>query len=159
MVFLRIYDYICDNLNTKEKMHAMELKKLEDDFYVSAQIALDELPAIAKQGFKTLICNRPDGENMGQPSFEAIEKAAAELGLACKWLPVTAPTLTNESATAMGALIADSEKPILAYCRTGTRCTVLWGLDQAIGKKRPVDEIEDMASHAGYDLSERLRQF
>lgn len=137
----------------------MELKKLEDDFYVSAQITPDEVKAIAEQGFKTIVCNRPDGEDADQPTFENIEKAAHEAGLACKWLPVTAPTLTNERATAMGGLLDASEKPVLAYCRTGTRCTVLWGLDQAIGEKRAIEKIEELASLAGYDLSERLSGF
>lgn len=137
----------------------MELKKLEDDFYVSAQITVEDVKAIAEQGFKTLICNRPDGEDINQPPFEVLEKAATDAGLACVWLPVIAPTLTHERATAMGRLVDHSEKPVLAYCRTGTRCTVLWGLDQAIGEKRPVEEIEEMASKAGYDLSEHLKEF
>lgn len=137
----------------------MNLKKLQDDFYVSEQITVEQVKALADQGFKTIICNRPDGENTDQPTFETIEQAAQAAGLACEWLPVTAPTLTNDSATAMGELVANSEKPVLAYCRTGTRCTVLWGLDQAMSKTMPVEEIEERASQAGYDLSERLKAF
>jgi sulfide:quinone oxidoreductase len=60
-------------------------------------------PTIADQGFRAIICNRPDGEGMDQPTFEEIEAAARPSGLEARYLPITAGKVQDEDAEAFGA--------------------------------------------------------
>jgi sulfide:quinone oxidoreductase len=100
----------------------MHYPKLSSILTVAPQIRPEDLDAIAAAGYKTVINNRPDGEAMDQPT-----------------------------AAAMAELIEQAQKPVFAYCRTGTRCTVLWALSEA-GKLAP-ETIVNRAAEAGYDLN------
>lgn len=89
--------------------------------YVGRQINEGEIELLVKAGIKTVICNRPDGEEPGQPSFTSIEAAAKAAGLHAIYLPVTMPGLTIEAAEQMTKAINVSTKPVFAYCRSGGR--------------------------------------
>lgn len=126
-------------------------KKLTDHVSVSEQIKEADLARLAAQGFKSIICNRPDGEGADQPLFAEIETAARAAGMAARYVPVTAGKVTDEDAVSFGAALDTLPKPILAYCRTGTRSTTLWALNEA--GKRPAAEIMKIAEVAGFDVS------
>lgn len=127
------------------------MKRLTDDLTVSPQIPLDAIPAIAEAGFKTIMCNRPDNEDPGQPSFEEIKAKAAECGLGAVHLPVASGSVEDSDADAFAKALADLPGPVFAYCRSGTRCTILWALANA--DKMPVNDIVTTAANAGYDVS------
>lgn len=129
----------------------MPARPLTDKLSVSPQIQLDELSDFAKQGFRTLICNRPDGEGADQPTHQELAAAAAALGLSLHYLPVTPGQLDAASIAGFGKLLAEAPGPVLAYCRTGTRSTMLWALSQA--GRQPATELLQTAQDAGYDLS------
>lgn len=129
----------------------MPARALTDQLSVSPQIQPDELPQLARQGFRTLICNRPDGESADQPGHQALAEAAAGLGLRLHYLPVTPGQLDAASVAGFGKLLAEEPGPILAYCRTGTRSTMLWALSQA--GRQPAAQLLQTAQDAGYDLS------
>lgn len=132
----------------------MDVRPLTDDLHVSPQIALADLKALAASGYRAVISNRPDGEEPGQPMAAEMAAAAEAAGLAFRHLPVTVPTMTEADAAAFGAALAELPGPVLGFCRSGTRTTMLWALSQAGG--RPTDEIVAAAAAAGYDL-EALR--
>ncbi len=92
---------------------------------VSGQISPSDVAAIAAAGFRSIICNRPDHEAADQPRFAAIEAAAAALGLATAYLPVTSGAVTEADVDAFAALLATMPAPILAFCRSGARSTTL----------------------------------
>lgn len=129
----------------------MPARPLTDKLSVSPQIQLDELSDFAKQGFRTLICNRPDGEGADQPAHQELAEAAAALGLSLHYLPVTPGQLDAASIAGFGKLLAEASGPVLAYCRTGTRSTMLWALSQA--GRQPAAQLLQTAQEAGYDLS------
>lgn len=79
-----------------------------------------------------MICNRPDGEEPGQPSFEMIEDAAKTAGLEARYIPVTASTMTEDDGRAFGEALETMPGPILAYCRSGARCGLLLQLAQSL---------------------------
>ncbi len=128
----------------------MTPKKITDDLSVAAQILPDEVAELAAMGFKSIIANRPDGEGANQPSFSPIEREAQANGLPVRYIPV-AGTISDADVAAFATALADLPKPVLAYCRSGTRCTVLWALSEA--GHRPMSEILSLASAAGYDMS------
>jgi sulfide:quinone oxidoreductase len=128
----------------------MDIRKITDDFSVSPQISAADVPAIAAAGFRAVVCNRPDGEAPGQPLSGDVAAAVTASGLEWRMLPVSQPSRAD--ADAFGKLLAELPKPVLAFCRTGTRCTVLWSLSE-IDKQRPVQDILTRTRAAGYDMS------
>jgi cysteine desulfurase len=99
---------------------------LSSGFCASRQIAPGDLKAIHNAGFRSVICNRPDGEGADQPSFDAIAVAALELGMDARYLPIAPGGIGEAEVDAFGALVDALPKPILAYCRTGNRSSMLW---------------------------------
>ncbi len=129
----------------------MEIKTVDDELSVAAQIMPSDVAGIAAAGFKTIICNRPDDEGNDQPNFREIEEAAKSAGLTAHYLPVESGKVKDEDAAAFGKLVAAAAKPVFAYCRSGTRSVTLWSLSRA--KTTPLPEILAKARGAGYDMS------
>lgn len=129
----------------------MELKEISPKFAVSPQIAVSDMAAIKAAGYRAIICNRPNGEGADQPSFEEIEAAAKAEGIDARYVPVQSGMVTDEDVSAFSQALTEVQRPVLAYCRTGTRSATLWSLHEA--KKRPVPEILAMTKAAGYDMN------
>lgn len=126
--------------------------QLDTNIFVAGQIAPEDVPDIAAGGFKLIVNNRPDGEGgADQPSAVEIESAAAAHGLDFASLPFTAPTLTAEHAARFAEILKEADGPILAYCRTGNRSSMLWAA-ASIALGAPLEEVLLMAGRAGYDL-------
>jgi sulfide:quinone oxidoreductase len=134
----------------------MEIKKLTNNISVADQITEADLNAISQAGFKSLICNRPDGEGSDQPGYKEIEHAAKSLGLAIRYLPAESGKATDEQGKEFGKLMDELPKPILAYCRTGMRSTTMWAL--ANSEKMPLPMIIETAARAGYDMKALVRR-
>lgn len=129
----------------------LDLRRLSPSLQVSGQIQRADVATLAAAGIHTLICNRPDGEAPDQPGYREIEAEAHRHGLRCVWLPVVGGHIDAAHARAFGAVLAASSGPVLAYCRSGMRCTVLWAFSQAA--RRPWHELQMIAAEAGYDLT------
>lgn len=128
----------------------MKVVKLSESLSVSEQIAITDLPAIAAAGFKTVINNRPDGEEPNQPASVDIESAVRAAGLDYYYFPVTAQNFPGDNLDQMADLIDEPEEPVLAFCRTGTRCTNLW----LVSRDTPQQEqARAVADQLGYDLA------
>jgi len=130
----------------------METKAIDKNMSVSGQITPHDIGALAAAGFRSIVCNRADGEGADQPVFSEVETAAVKAGLVTAYLPVQSGKVTDEDAAAFGALTDKLPKPILAYCRTGTRSATLWALSEG-ARGRPLPAILSAAKLAGYDMS------
>jgi len=126
-----------------------EPRRLTEDIAVCAFVPPDKLAALAPR-FRTIINNRPDSEEPGQPSSAEIEAEARRLGIEYVHIPVVPGQITDEQVTAFGNAIS-GKGPVLAFCRSGQRAATLWALSQA--GKRGVDHILKAVAAAGYDLS------
>ncbi len=129
----------------------MDLRKIDDDISVAPQIQVGDLREIARLGFKTVVANRPDREEPGQPAMADIEAAARENGLNWIYMPVASGNISDQDIDQFRAMIQQSEAPVLAFCRSGTRCTILWALSSA--SDTPAQQIFTKARSAGYDIS------
>ncbi|WEX12123.1 bifunctional protein tyrosine phosphatase family protein/NAD(P)/FAD-dependent oxidoreductase [Chelativorans sp. AA-79] len=129
----------------------MNVNRIDDRLAVSPQIAPDDLATLAAEGYRAVICNRPDGESADQPSFEEIERASRENGLEARYLPVASGLVRDEDAEEFTGAMRTLPGPVLAYCRSGTRSATLWALSEA--KRRPLAEILGKTKAAGYDMS------
>ncbi|MBO6581759.1 MAG: TIGR01244 family phosphatase [Hyphomonas sp.] len=128
-----------------------DIRRVTEAFAVAPQINEEDVAQIQAAGFKTIVSNRPDGEGgVDQPRMGAIRAKAESLGLAFVALPFSgAPT--PEVVERMSNILNEAPQPVLAYCRTGTRCITAWALTHA--GQGTGQEIVDAAADAGYDLS------
>ena len=134
----------------------VEIKQVNDEFSVSAQINLQDVQTLAAQGIRSLICNRPDGEAGDQINVTEIETAAAESGMEVVYLPVISGDFTDVEVSGFLTAIERLPKPTHAYCRTGTRSITLWAFYQRrLGV--PNGQILAAAQRCGYDLSNALQ--
>lgn len=101
--------------------------RISNDFSTSPQLQPEQLAGLAARGFKSVINNRPDGEGGSeQPTSAAIGRAAVSAGLEYAYLPVVSGKITAGEVEAFSRLLERLPKPILAYCRSGTRAGVLY---------------------------------
>jgi len=126
------------------------MKKLTDKIFVDGQIREDDLAEIKAAGVTTIINNRPDGEGMMQPKSADLAAAAKALGIDLVDIPI-AGGFSPDQVSQMADIVADPDKTILAFCKTGTRSTLLWALSQAVDGD--IDVILKTAMDAGYDFS------
>lgn len=129
----------------------MDIRQLTPALSVAPQISAADVPALARAGFRSVICNRPDGEAIDQAAFQAIERACAEQGLQARYLPAETGKVSDAQGQAFGALMKQLPQPVLAYCRSGLRSATMWALSQA-GQMPPASILETTGS-AGYDLT------
>ncbi len=133
------------------------MRTLADGVQVAGQIHAGDVPRLAEAGVCLLVCNRPDDEEPGQPSAAEIRKAAERAGLAFFHLPIDGlPGLA--AARRLHAQMRASAAPMLAYCRSGTRSTMLWALAMVDAGEMGVSEVLHRAAAAGYDLRVLLPQ-
>jgi uncharacterized protein (TIGR01244 family) len=129
-----------------------DLIPIDEKTFVAGQISPDDLEEIAAQGIKLIVNNRPDGEAyFGQPAAKDIEAEAAKHGIAFVNLPFTMATLTPEHVSTFAEILSGTDGQILAYCRTGNRCSLIWAAaNVALGA--PIEAVIAQAAEAGYDL-------
>ncbi len=124
-------------------------RQLTDRIFASPQIGLAEVALAAAQGIGLIVNNRPEGESDDQVPGAEIEAAARAAGLGYVAIPVTHAGFSEAQVKAMAAALASTDRPILAYCRSGTRSTLLWALAEASRGESP-QALAEAAVRAGY---------
>jgi len=127
-------------------------RKLTDSVYASPQITLADIAEAKVRGFSMIVNNRPEDESDDQTPGDAIEAAAREAGLDYIAIPVTHSGFSEWQVDAMAEALGRSTGPVLAYCRSGTRSTLLWALAEA-GRGGNPETLAAQAGGAGYDIS------
>src|SRR3954469_14207428 len=130
----------------------MTLKILTKTLSIAPQVQAGDVPDLATQGFRSVVCNRPDGEGSDQPSFAEIEAACRQCGLAAAYCPVISGDVTDSDARAFGELLESLPAPTAAYSRTGMHSATLWALSEA-GRGRATPDIMAATKAAGSDLN------
>ncbi|WP_375620279.1 MULTISPECIES: TIGR01244 family sulfur transferase [unclassified Bartonella] len=106
----------------------MNLQQIEPDIFISAQISIENIKILAQAGFKTIICNRPDHEELHQPDFSSIRTVANEYGIKAYHIPISPPTIEKSAVEAMQTILKTAPLPLLAYCHHGARSLHLYRL-------------------------------
>lgn len=124
--------------------------KLTETIAASPQIQPEHMSAIAADGYKVVINNRPDGEAMAQPSSDALRAAAQAAGMEYHYYPLNAFNYPGDDLAAIAALFDDESRPVFAFCRSGTRSSNLWVSsrqepDRAVARQH--------AQQMGFDIS------
>jgi len=134
----------------------MDIRRVTNNISVSPQIYPQDLKAIKEAGFRSIICNRPDGEGSDQPTFEEIKSEAQKYGIEALYLPVEGGKVSDNDTESFRKALREMPSPTLAYCRSGTRSITLWSLSRAT--VRSTAEILQCAKNAGYDMSGVVRR-
>lgn len=128
----------------------MDIRPLTDGYAVSPQIAAEDAAAIAAEGFKTVICNRPDGEVPAEFQAETIRAAVEAAGMRFVENPVVGGAITPENVSGQAAVISGQSGPVLAYCASGNRSSIVWAMAQ-VGA-HPLEELIATPARYGYNL-------
>jgi len=128
-----------------------DIKQLCEKFYVAGQIKEADLVAAKGLGASLVICNRPDGEDPGQSDVATVSAWAESMGMAFEHISIDSGGPTGEAINATVEAIK-SGQTIFAYCRTGTRCSILWSLANASTKTIETLDILAATRAAGYDF-------
>ena len=99
----------------------VDIKHVTPDFAVAGQIAPADISSLAAMGFKSIICNRPDREQWGQPEFQSVAEAARAAGMQTESIPFSPGAMSATDVEAFRAALARLPAPVLAYCRSGAR--------------------------------------
>jgi uncharacterized protein (TIGR01244 family) len=135
-----------------EKDQIMTFISLTDAVYVAPQISVHDVRAAQEMGVTLIINNRPEGEADDQVPGNVIEAAAKAAGMAYVAIPVTHSGFSQPQVDAMEKALDGALGGVLAYCRSGTRSTLLWALAESKSGADP-DELTALAADAGFDVS------
>ena len=135
----------------EEEVQTM-FRSINEKVSVSPQITLEDVAAAKAEGVTLIVNNRPDGEEPGAPQSADIEAAAKAAGIDYISIPITHSGFSAPQVDAMITALNGAKGKTLAYCRSGTRSTLLWSLAQAKNGLSP-DEIARLAGNAGYDIT------
>lgn len=106
---------------------AVPVNPLTDSFSVAPQLAPEDMAAVAAAGYKSVIINRPDFEGgADQPTSADVIAAAKAAGLQVEYQPVVSGAITADDVARFAQLLNTLPGPVLAYCRSGARCTNLF---------------------------------
>jgi len=108
----------------------MNLQQLHDNFSISEQISLEDITVLAASGVKTIICNRPDGEEPNQITCAEIKATAEDNGINFVHIPVAGRDVSPAALQEFVNVVQGNDSKIHAYCRTGTRSSIFWQLSQ-----------------------------
>jgi len=131
----------------------MKLQQLTNDIYICDQIELLDIEQFIGLGIKTIINNRPDQE-IKMPLSVAVAEKSKEFGINYYYLPIEPNGYTSNNIESITAILNESFKPVIAYCRTGNRSTSLWAKSQQsiLGRETVIKK----AKKIGFDIEEIL---
>lgn len=129
-----------------------EFRKLTEQFYASPQVTPHEISEAAAMGIALVVNNRPDGEAPDQPPGADIEAATRAAGMDYLAIPIGSAGFSEPQVEILQQALASAEGPVLGFCRSGTRSTLLWSLARTRAGADP-EETGEAAAAAGYDVS------
>jgi len=130
----------------------MDIRPLTDSYSVTPQITPEDLAAIKAAGYRTVICNRPDPEIPEDLHAETMRAAVEAAGLRFVLNPVFPGQLTMENVEIQRDTIDTAPGPVLAYCASGNRSSIVWALANA--GRVPTDDLIAAAGKYGYQLAQ-----
>lgn len=126
-------------------------RPLNDKILVAPQISVEDVANAKNTGVTLIINNRPEDESADQTPGPEIEAAARAAGIDYLAIPVSHAGFAEWQVTAMADKLEEAQGKVLAYCRSGTRSTLLWALARASKGDHPA-VLSEQAADAGYDL-------
>ena len=130
----------------------MQSTQINEFLSVAGQIGKADIAEIAKAGFATIINHRPDDEEPGQLGHGDAEVEAKKRGLEYRYQPVTTGSITRAQVVEFEKMLLRSPQPVLAHCRSGTRCYLMWAATRVLFNDESALKLVAEAAVKGYDL-------
>jgi uncharacterized protein (TIGR01244 family) len=130
----------------------MQSTQINEFLSVAGQISKADIAEIAKAGFGTIINHRPDDEELGQLGHGEAETEAKKRGLEYRYQPVTIGSITRQQVADFEKMLLRSPQPVLAHCRSGTRCYLMWAATRVLFNDESALKLVAEAAIKGYDL-------
>ena len=127
------------------------IRELDLRTLVGGQIQAADIPHLKASGVTMIVCNRPDGEDEGQPTAAEIESAAEAEGIGFRHVPIIRGIGPSDVEAMQDAMDAADGK-LLFYCRSGNRSALTWAVARR-GQGASLEEVQSAVSGAGFDLS------
>lgn len=119
---------------------ALEITEHKPLLSTAPQASPEDMAQVAAAGFVSVMNNRPDFEGgLDQPTAQAVGAAARAQGLVFYDLPFSGADLSPALAQDFARLVNEAPKPILVYCRSGTRSTMVFRMALELGFLNPQD--------------------
>ncbi len=131
----------------------MPAARVSEKLWVSSQPSVEEIRSLQDKGFKTLVNNRPDDEDADQPGTGVEAQAAKVSGLTYAFIPVTGTTITEADVRAFQRAVNESEGPVFAHCRTGTRSLNLYLIGEVLDGRMSADDVIAFGRERGFDTN------
>jgi uncharacterized protein (TIGR01244 family) len=119
---------------------------------VAPQPKLSDFQIFKRQGFTTVVNNRPDGEDPNQLGSAAEAEAARAAGLGYVHIPVTSTGMTEDDARLLKETIEQAPGPVVAHCRSGARSFYLWVLSGDLDSHTDAERLA-LAAELGVDAN------
>ncbi|WP_128253949.1 TIGR01244 family sulfur transferase [Falsirhodobacter deserti] len=129
----------------------MDIRQITDNYAVSPQIGLEDVATLREAGFTTVIDNRPDEEIPASLHADKMRSAVEAAGMVFVDNPITPGNLTMNAVEAQRQAIDASQGPVLAYCASGNRSSIIWAL--AYAAEMDTDDLIALPARHGYDLN------
>ena len=138
------------NANAK-RLADTTVRKLDDGYWTAGYITAQDVKMAADCGFKSIVNILPK-DDTDQHMTDAEAKSIVETaGLDYRYMPLYGHQVNNQYiASAYGSMVAELPEPVLTYCRSGTRVTLLWAMIKA--GDLTIDDLLDRALDNGYDI-------
>lgn len=117
-------------LRSYKSLVKMEIEFIAENIAVSPQIKPETISELKELGFKTIVCNRPDGEEANQPSFAEIESACNKNNIKAVYIPIINGPISYATVDEFRQCLLEVSRPVLAYCRSGARSKTVFSLVQ-----------------------------
>ena len=104
----------------------VQIYKFTESCSIAAQIQPDDVKTLKQDGYTTIVCNRPDNEDFGQPSADSVAAECEKHGVAFHLLPISRAGISADMIERFQTIVEASDGAVLAYCRSGQRSSVLW---------------------------------
>lgn len=131
----------------------MRIFKVNDRLSVATQPQLEEFADIARLGFRSVINNRPDGEEAIQPDSASEQEAARAQGLDYRQIPIRSGALGEHDVRAFQRAMAEMPGPVLAHCRSATRSLNLFAIGEVLDGRMKSKDLLRLGESAGIDLT------
>ena len=129
-----------------------EATKINEQLSVTGQISLADIAGFAKAGFATIINQRPDNEEPGQIDHLAAAAEAEKQGIEYRYQPIVTSAITRHEVSEFQNMLLRDGKPILAHCRSGTRCYLMYALTRTLFDGESPLRLVGEAAAKGYDI-------
>lgn len=137
-----------------------QVMKISDQVTVGAQPSEDQIQQLGKQGFKSVVNFRTNGEEDQPLSPQAEGKKVKSAGMEYLHIPVSMKTMGPELVDQFRKQFPDLPKPVYAHCKSGKRAGAMVMMKVAVEKGMTGDETLQKAKEMGFECDQPvLEQF